>query len=231
MEWDWFISTDRLLLFHWNLDGIWRQYSRQRNIHYNYSIECLIVPIAPTGELLRATIKLCHYFIEVKNTVSQIIIEIHSDSLIKFGAIDLSVPEVNWFNTDLESSNTASLLMKCLIDGTAVGVSDGSYFHLQEVGACACLFDTPDGTEWFEGGGVIPGLSSDQNSYMSKLGGQLGIASFVSQVNLPIGFYVLTAVCDGLSALKRVEIERRDIRCSSKHVDMLSIITELWDES
>ena len=46
---------------------------------------------------------------------------------------------------------------------------------------------TPDCVEWIEGGGVIPGLKSDQNSYRSELGDQLGIAAFISSVNLPKG--------------------------------------------
>ena len=88
-----------------------------------------------------------------------------------------------------------------------VGVSDGSYFPMQEAGTCAWIITTSDGNEWVEGGGEIPGLSSNQNSYRSDLGIQIGISSFVSLFNLPTGNYVLKTVCDGLFALNRVGIE------------------------
>ena len=88
-----------------------------------------------------------------------------------------------------------------------MGVSDGSYFYIQAVGACAWIIANPDGNEWVEVGGFIPGLSSDQNSYRIKLDNQLGIASFVSSVNLLNGNYILKTVCDGLYALNRVGIE------------------------
>ena len=111
-----------------------------------------------------------------------------------------------------------------------VGISDGSYFPLQEAGACAQIIATPDGNAWVEGGGVITGLPSDQHIYRSKFGGQLGIASFVSSVNLSNGNYILKTAYDGLSTL-RDSVEHDYIRCSSKHVDILSIITELWEKS
>ena len=45
------------------------------------------------------------------------------------------------------------------------------------------------------------------------------------------GVFHMTTVCDGLSALNKVGIDREYIRCSSKHVDMISMITELWSIS
>ena len=62
------------------------------------------------------------------------------------------------------------------------------------------IIANPDGNEWIEGTGFISRLSSDQNSYRSKLGGQLGIDSFVSSVDLHHGIYVLETVCGDLSA-------------------------------
>lgn len=83
-----------------------------------------------------------------------------------------------------------------------MGASDGSYHPIQEMGSCGWIIATPDGAKWIEGGGVIPGLKSDQNSYRSELGGPLGIATFVASINLPIGNYTLKTVCHGLSTLK-----------------------------
>ena len=41
----------------------------------------------------------------------------------------------------------------------------------------------------------------------------------------------MTTVCDGLAALNKVGLDKESIRCSSKHVDMISMITELWSMS
>ena len=118
-------------------------------------------------ELVRVTTLYTCRFLEIKNTALRTTSTINRDTLITFDAIQLSEPKVDWFNTIITSSPTTSYLKECLLNGSAVGVSDGSYFPIQEVGACGWIISTPDGGEWIEGGGVIPGLQSDQNSYRS----------------------------------------------------------------
>ena len=100
-----------------------------------------------------------------------------------FDAVKISKPTINWFNTSVTSSHSTTYLRECLINGTELGISNGSYVPIQEVGACGWIISTPDGTEWIEGRGAIPGLKSGQNSYRSKLGGQLDIAPLVSTLN------------------------------------------------
>ena len=41
---------------------------------------------------------------------------------------------------------------------------------------------------------------------------------------------MLKTMCNGLSTLNRVGIEHEYNRCSSNYVDMLSIISELWEK-
>ena len=97
-----------------------------------------------------------------------------------------------------------------------MAISDGSYFPIERLGAFAWIVANPDGEEWVEGGGVIPGKIGDQNSYRSELGGQLGIHSFASSLILPPGLYVINIVCDGISALNRGGIEIAYIKYSAK---------------
>ena len=80
-------------------------------------------------------------------------------------------------------------------------------------------------------GGVIPGTKKNQNSYRAELGGQLGIASFNQSVVVPPGKYTMKTVCDGLAALEKVGVDKEYIRSSAKHIDMISIISDLWDQS
>ena len=229
-EWDWFMVPDRSILYHRDINDIWKIHDLDTYSHYRYAIIGQLSD-EPSMELIRVTTQISGHLIEIKNTALRTTSITNRDNLITFDAIQLSEPKVGWFNTLLTSSPTTSYLKECLINGSAVGVSDGSYFPIQEVGACGWIISTPDGGEWIEGGGVIPGLQSDQNSYRSELGGQLGIASFISSVNLPKGEYTLKTVCDGLSALNQVGLDKSYTKSSLKHVDMISMIAELWERS
>ena len=62
---------------------------------------------------------------------------------------------------------------------------DVSYFPNERVGACAWIISSSDGSEWIQGGGVIPGPSGEQSSYRSELGGQTGIAAICNSLILP----------------------------------------------
>ena len=78
---------------------------------------------------------------------------------------------------------------------------------------------------------MLPGIKKEQNSYRAELGGQLGIAAFVEAVEVPEGQYEMKTVCDGLSALEKVGLDKEYIRSSAKHIDLISIISELWKKS
>lgn len=99
------------------------------------------------------------------------------------------------------------------------------------MGACGWILSNLDGSEWIKGGGIIHGFTREQISYRSELGQHLGVASFGSLVTFPGGKYVMKTVCDGLSTLKRVSQEVKYTSCSSNHVNMTSIITDIWDKS
>ena len=50
-------------------------------------------------------------------------------------------------------------------------------------------------------------------------------------MEVPPGQYRMKTVCDGLAALEKVGVEKDYIRSSSKHIDMISMITDLWNQS
>ena len=99
-----------------------------------------------------------------------------------------------------------------------------------EVRACAWTISKLDGKERIQGGGVIPGTKKDKNSYRAELGGQLGIAAFVESVDIPQGAYQLNTICDGLAALNKVGMDLEYVKCSAKNVDIISMITDLWNK-
>ena len=73
---------------------------------------------------------------------------------------------MNYLNSP---SNTSKLVLS-LQDGTALAVSDWSYFPNKRIGACAWKFSSSHSSEFIEGGGIIPGPGEEQSSYRSELG-------------------------------------------------------------
>ena len=126
-------------------------------------------------------------------------------------------------------------LYDSLLNGTALAVSDGSFFPSEMVGTCAWVLASPDGCEYIAGGGIIPGTADDQGSYRSELGGQAGIANVVSNLVLspPQGTQRrhITTVCDGLSALETARKQNELIKVKHKHADLISITSSLWESS
>ena len=53
-------------------------------------------------------------------------------------------------------------IKNAIIDGSALAVSDGSYYPTEEVAACAWTVSTPDGKEHVEGGGMLPGIKNNK---------------------------------------------------------------------
>ena len=132
--------------------------------------------------------------------------------------------------TSITSSPTTADLLDHIIKGTAYGVSDGSYFPSTQTGSCAWIISTPNGQEYIEGGGLIPGEGVDQDPYRSELGGQLGLAAIATGIHIPAhSSPTLTIACDGLSALNQVGMDKQKIKAKMKHVDLISAISETWE--
>ena len=87
----------------------------------------------------------------------------------------IRIPQLPWTMSTLRTSPSIEGLLLALRNGTSCAVSDGSFYPNEKVVAAAWIIITPDGTEWIEGGGVLPGPADVQNSYCSELGGQVGI--------------------------------------------------------
>ena len=148
------------------------------------------------------------------------------------GVIELSTPKIDWFMKGINSSENTEYLKECILKGTAIAVSDGSYFPLERVGVCAWIVASNDGSEWIQGGGIVPGEEYEQNSYRSELGGALGVAVIMNCIHLPDQpqqeKYKIKYCCDGLSALNTVNTAAAYIKSSGKSVDLISMTSELW---
>ena len=88
---------------------------------------------------------------------------------LHFGSLCLNPPKIDWFMKHIIFSPSTSSLLQHQIQGTALGVSDGSFYPEHNVGACSWILATPDGSEYVSGGGIIPGDPLEQNAYRSEL--------------------------------------------------------------
>ena len=132
----------------------------------------------------------------------------------------------------LTNSINTSSLYKHIVERNAIAINDGSYFPHNQLGSCTLIISTPDGKEWIKGGGIIPGAKFDQSAYRNELGGQLDIASIVSNLILPDGVQsTLTIACDGLSVLEKTRTTKLDFKVTGKYIYSMSITSELLTTS
>ena len=147
--WDFFVANDRQFLFQHKL-GIWQRYILKPTSRHSYYKEYLESDDPSNFELLRATVKENSTYILVISTSDRPpSIRTTTDSFT-FGSILLHSSNIDWFNTSLSSSPSTDHLLAHLLLGTAVAVSDGSYFPTNKVGACAWIISIPDGSEWIK---------------------------------------------------------------------------------
>jgi len=150
--------------------------------------------------------------------------------MIQIGQFSIPKPTLAWTMAHLDSSTTITNLIQSIRDGTALAVSDGSFYPLSRIGAAAWIISTPDQSEWIEGGGVLPGPLISQDPYRSELAGLLGMAVCLSSMSTLIGpsNNAITTACDGLSALQKVQVRKENIKPTWKNVDIIAPLKDLW---
>lgn len=224
-DWDWFVNESKEFLYH-----------KQLSSHRRYYIEYLEQEERPSENLIRVNVceRTLHISVETycgKQSIQRRL----EEPTTSLGSIIISTLKIDWFMKDVQTSTTTIHLRDSIINGTAIAVRDGSFFPLEKVGSCAWIVSSPDGAEWIQGGGIIPGEDAEQNSYRSELGGALGVAIIMDYIQLPVlpplSKYNIKFCCDGLSALQIVNTEAVYIKSSGKSVDLISMTSEVWRQS
>ena len=110
-----------------------------------------------------------------------------------------------------------------------MNISDGTFYPSHHIGACGWIVATPDLQQWIQGGCVVPGKPSIHSAYRAELCGLAGIAFFFNSIILPINASFHQSVfSDCKSALKRITTSPEYVKSSTKHMDLISLITHLW---
>ena len=231
-NWDYFLTSDREFLYH-RVKSRWHRHLKRQHTHRSYHKRYLNLDELPTHNIYRATVKASPHTLVVTSLSHKPNIspptELPSHT---FGPIKLNKPKIDWFMNYISSSTTTHNLWNDILKGKAYAVSDGSFFPTSRTGACAWIVSTRGGQEWIKGGGIIPGSTYDQDPYRSELGGQVGLASFITAIILPPGVYPnITIACDGKAAIDRVNMNKNTMKSNMTNVDMLSIISDLWEDS
>ena len=71
------------------------------------------------------------------------------------GSLETHLPELKGTMDYLHSSDKIDQLLENINSGTALAVSDGSYYHYKKIGAAAWIITTPDETQWIKGGAQL----------------------------------------------------------------------------
>ena len=116
---------------------------------YSFHKQYLIINDPPPAASLCATVLTC-------SNNDHTIQSDDRTSAIPFDTITISTPTIAWFSRHYDSCRSTERLLHHLLAGTAIAVSDGSYFEEYGIGACGWIIATSDGEEWIEGRGLVP---------------------------------------------------------------------------
>ena len=230
--WDFFTSYDKQFIYKNIGKGTWHRFLRKPNCRRSYFTTPLIMNEDPDSNLYRASVTHHHDTIQLSSYSNEHSNPISTYPTNHWDSIYFNDLLCNWFTSSFSSSASTSSLLHHLTNGTALGVSDGSFYPSHKVGACAWIISTPDGNEWVKGGGIIPGPSHVQSAYRSELGGLLGLLLFLQAIVLPPSpRSTITIACDGKSALKQVNIKKVSLKSKMLHIDLISAIHDIVDQS
>ena len=207
-NWDYFQTENKEFLYHRIGDNLWHRHIQRPFSHRAYNIQYLELREITSQDLRRVTVLETPVSLMVTATCRQSAhIEKNVPIAFTFGNIKILKPRNDWFTNYVTATDTTDNLWMEILEDKAYAVSDGSFFPTSQTGACAWIISTRDGSEWIKGGGIIPGCKEDQDPYRSELGGQVGLAAFISAIVLPDGMTPnITIACDGLAAINRVHM-------------------------
>ena len=82
--------------------------------------------------------------IEIKSSVSRQASGGGDTNIILLDARSMKNEEIRWFNTNNSCLDSTSLLKNSIINGSALSVSDRSYYPVEEAGVCVWKPATPN---------------------------------------------------------------------------------------
>ena len=103
--------------------------------------------------------------------------------------------------------NNDNALTQLILDGSAIAVTDGSYYESDNYGTSAWCITTKDYEIMTEGTSIVPGTGPIHSSFCSEMVGILAILTCIEKLNIPLDApnANLHIVCDNEKALEVVD--------------------------
>ena len=130
-----------------------------------------------------------------------------------------------WLNIEKYRKGSQRCIKEAIENDRAIAVSDGSYSVEKGTGTASWCISTQNKDNFITAGAISPGEATIQSSYRSEILGLLGILEELDQFckvwNVTKGS--CTIMCDGISALERVQKSNRElINTRQTSCDLLS---------
>ena len=134
----------------------------------------------------------------------------------------------HWLCAHLQRSSQLDLLFSDFTMGRSRAGSDGSYYKRYGLSSCSWRIESNCGTQFIEGGGLMPGPSDTQCAYRGEVGGLMGSIAVITALeqHLNCTTNVITG-SDCMSALKRFTSDPEYINSNWCHCDLLSIASDM----
>lgn len=105
----------------------------------------------------------------------------------KIAGYRIDKPLVPWMFKFIQNTDAIDKVLEDIRNGTAIAVGDGSYFEIYNICTGAWVISSADGSQWIKGGGVVPGLNRDKNSYRGEVASLTGIANCLVALTPSLG--------------------------------------------
>ena len=118
-----------------------------------------------------------------------------------------------WLVSHLNFSDKLDILQYNFTSGEARSGIDGYYRSELGMSSSAQIIESSCGTQYIQGGGMVPGKPKYQNSFWGELWGQLGVMCAIEIMESILGRTTLVVnSCDNISALKQAMIHPEAVK-------------------
>ena len=224
-SWEWYVNDSATFLYQQTPSNHWRQYRKlgRSYLQHRFSLHSVSCQPPSLDSLRRTTItSTSHHHLSEGSATFITNIESMPINHLQYK---------KWLHYKVTSTDDVTELIQSIRDGTAVIVTDGSYFEEWHTGSAAWTIESFSGAQHITGISVTPGPPSIVNSHRSELVGTLAALEMLSEVcemfDITTGSVLLG--CDCINALRQAMVNSRITNVTSKwkHSDITSAVVQV----
>lgn len=229
-HWNWFRSTDGSKLFY-REDDSWFSYNQYQNSRSRFATEFSAATRPDHNLVERVTVEYDGDFTHVTRSSNRFMVQAETRETMRLGRHTIYRPTIPYLFQFIKMSDNIDTLLYDISQGTALCVGDGSYFEFRDICTCGWIICSSDGSQWIKGGGYIPGLEKDLNSYRGELGSLVGIVNCIEALAplIPQNQAAITVASDNDSAVDCLWLQKYHLKASTTSLDLISSLIDLWE--